>query len=321
MPANLTPEYLDAEERFKKASKHEEKLAALEEMLRLIPKHKGTEKMQADLKRRLSRFRKQAAEKKSSASAQRPFHYVEREGAGRAVLAGPPNSGKSDLLSRLTSARPDVADYPFVTRAPQPGMMKFEDVQIQLVDTPPLAPEILEPWQMAMLEQSDVVVLLFDVQDPLLLDQTDYLLSLLDERGLSARIDSTPPVLVLGNKTDLPGGTENFRAWRELFAGRIDPAPFSARNSDRLDWFRKMVFELLDVVRVYTKAPGKKVEEDQKPFVLRRGSTVLEAAAAVHKELAENFAFARIWAAGKYDGQMVERDYVLEDGDLLEIHD
>ena len=165
MPANLTAAYLQAEQKFKGASSHPEKVEALEEMLRTIPKHKGTEKMQADIKRRLSRLRKEALKKKSTAS-QKLFHYVEKEGAGQVVLCGPPNSGKSQLLENLTHAEPKVANYPYTTQRPLPGMMAYEDIQIQLVDTPPLDPETLEPWQLAMIKQADAVLLLFDVNDP-----------------------------------------------------------------------------------------------------------------------------------------------------------
>ena len=158
MPANLTPEYFQAEQKFKSASSIPQKIGALEEMMRVIPKHKGTEKMQADLKRRLSRLRKESQKKKSTAS-QKPFYQIEREGAGQIIFCGPPNSGKSQLLASLTHAEPEVGDYPFTTRVPQPGMMPYEDIQIQLVDAPPLSRQFLEPWQLAMIRQADVGVL------------------------------------------------------------------------------------------------------------------------------------------------------------------
>ena len=320
MPANLTPEYHDAEERFKAAATAEEQVAALEEMLRVIPKHKGTEKMQADLKRRLSKVRKEFQKEKASGGPKRPFYYIEREGIGRAALCGPPNSGKSDLLSRLTHAQPEVADYPFTTRVPQPGMMQFEDVQIQLIDLPPLAPEVLEPWQLALIEQADLAVLLFDVTDPGLLDQTDFVLDQFEKRGILLVPTEESRALVLGNKFDRTGARDNFEAWRELFSGRLDPEPFSVHDGEALRGFRARLFKMLNVVRVYTKPPGAKPDRDQAPFVLRSGSTVLDAAAAIHKDLADRLKFARIWGGGKFDGQMVERDYILQDGDLIEVH-
>lgn len=320
MPANLTPEFHDAEERFKAAETAADKLDALEEMLRVIPKHKGTEKMQADLKRRISRLRKDAQKEKSAGGAKRPFHYVEREGIGRVVLSGPPNAGKSSLLAALTNAEPEIANYPFTTRVPQPGMMSFEDVQIQLVDMPPFAPESLEPWQLAMIEQADLKLLLFDVTDPGLLDQTEFVLSRLAERGLSPEPTAEGSFIVFGNKVDQPGGRENFDAWHELFADRMEPLPFSVHSPGDLMELRRTLFARLNVVRVYTKAPGSKPDPEQKPYVLKKGSTVLDAAAHIHKDLAERFRYARVWGKARFEGQMVERDYVLEDGDLLEVH-
>jgi small GTP-binding protein len=320
VPANLTPEYLAAEQRFKSAATTAEKIDALEEMMRTIPKHKGTEKMQADLKRRMSQLRKEAQKKKSTV-AQRPSWYVEREGAGQAVVCGPPNSGKSQILVSLTGVEANVADYPFTTRTPQPGMMRFEDIQIQLVDTPPLAPEVLEPWQLAMIKQADVALLVFDVNDPQLLDQTEYVLRIFQERQIAFDASSLPRVVVLGNKYDLPGAPENFQVWSELFQARFKPKPFSSYLGSDLVAMKRRLFELLGVIRVYTKAPGKKVDDKAAPFVLKKGATVVDAAAAVHKELAANLKFARLWRAGQYDGQMVERTHQLEDKDLLEIHE
>lgn len=318
MPANLTPEYHDAEERFKRATTNEEKIAGLEEMLRAIPKHKGTEKMQADLKRRLSKLRKDAQHKKGGAS-QKPFHHVEREGCGRVVIVGPPNSGKSQLVANLTSAHVEVADYPFTTRLPQPGMMRFEDVQVQLVDMPPLAPESCEPWQLALMHQTDLLLVVFAMNDPNLLEETEYLLEKSQERGLDFG-GQTPRVLVLANKMDLPSARGNYEVWQELYEERFSAMPFSAKRTEDLEELRRLIFELLDVVRIYTKAPGAKQEENPVPFVLKKGCTVIDAAACVHKDLAAHLKFARIWGRGKFDGQMVERDYIVQDGDLLEIH-
>jgi uncharacterized protein len=319
VPANLTPEYMAAEEKFKKSVTPQEKLDALEEMLRTIPKHKGTEKMQADIKRRISQFRKESQKKKGAAS-QRPFWYIEHEGAGQVILCGPPNSGKSQLLVSLTQVEAEVADYPFTTRAPQPGMMRFEDIQVQIIDSPPLSPVMLEPWQLALITHADIALLVFDVNDPDLLEQTDFVLKTFREKGIRLSGDADPRVVVLGNKADLPGGEENLQAWQELYEGQFQAMPFSALADGQVRDLKSKLFELLGIVRVYTKAPGKKPEENPTPYVLKKGSTVMDAAAHIHKDLADNFKFARIWGKHKFDGQMVERSYVLEDGDLIEIH-
>ena len=319
MPANLTPQYFDAEERFKGAATDAERVEALQEMLRVIPKHKGTEKMQADLKRRLAKLRKEA-QKKGGAASHKPYHQVDKEGAGQVVVCGPPNSGKSQLLANLTHAEPEVADYPFTTRAPQPGMMPFQDIQIQLVDTVPLSPEMLEPWQMALIHNADAVLLLFDVTDPELLDQTDFVLQAFQKRGIEISAAASPPVLVLGNKIDRAGAEDEFEVWRELFGESFQAEPFSALSPGDLSALKRRLFDILKIVRVYTRAPGQKRDEDASPFVLKKGSTMLDLAAAVHKGMAADFKFAKVWNDHGLEGIMVERTYQVQDGDLAEIH-
>lgn len=320
MPANLTPVYHDAEERYKSASTDEERLDALLEMLAVIPKHKGTEKLQAEIKRKIARLRKDVQKQKSSGPSRKPFHHVDREGAGRVVLSGPPNSGKSSLLARLTRAEPEVAAYPFTTRAPQPGMLDFEDIQIQIIDMPPLAPEVFEPWQLATVEQSDINVFIFDVNDPMLLEQTEYIIEKLEQRKLSLTRSEHPRSIVLANKMDLEGSEDSLSAWKDLFGQVSESIPLSVQEEADFSSLKKIFFTYLDVVRIYTKSPGKKQNPDDKPYILKKGATVLDAAAHIHKDLAEGFKFAKIWGEGLHDGQMVERDHVLNDRDCLEIH-
>ncbi len=318
MPANLKPEYYEAEEKFKKASTTPDKIIALQDMLRAIPKHKGTEKMQADIKRRLSRLRKESRKKKSTAS-QKPSYYVEREGAGQVVLCGPPNGGKSQFLDSLTHAAPEVADYPYTTRQPLAGMMSYQDIQIQLVDTPPLAPEILESWQLAMIEQTDAALLIFDVNDADLLEQTEFIVKILKERGISIS-GQRPRFIVLGNKIDTPEGKSNLAAWQELYHSRFQAESISALSDTCLTQLRGRLFDVLEIVRVYTKAPGKKPADTPTPYVLKRGSTIVDVATTVHKDIARSFKFARVWGKTKFEGQRVERGYMVEDGDLVELH-
>jgi hypothetical protein len=307
MPANLTPEYLGAEREYKSAVTQAEKVAALERMLATLPKHKGTEKMQADLRRRLSQARKEA--QKKGAHHATPFYLVEKEGAGQVALLGPPNSGKSQLVCALTHAVPEVADYPFTTRMPTPGMMMFEDVQIQLLDLPPLSDEFMEQWLPQAIRAAHMSVLVVDLNDLALLDQIEFIL------GVTA-----PPKLVAGNKLDLPGAVDNFAALEELYRGRFPMLAISAATGAGLDRFRRAVFDALGIVRVYTKVPGRKFEFGA-PYILKRGKTVADAAAHVHKDFALQLKFARLFRlSGDRDGLMVERAHVVQDRDILEFH-
>ncbi|MCS6954033.1 MAG: GTPase [Bryobacterales bacterium] len=312
MPANLTPEFLAAEEQYRQAQTREERIAALERMLATVPKHKGTEKLQADIKRKLAQVRKESP--KRGAAHATPFYVIKKEGAGQVALLGPPNSGKSQLVCALTHARPQVAPYPFTTRLPTPGMMYFEDVPIQLVDLPPLCAEYAEPWLPQVIRYASLSVLVVDPTDPAVLEQTEFVFEWLEQRRLPG------PRLLVGNKADLAEAEQSFAALAELYGTRCRTVCLSALTGRNLDRFARALFEALEVVRVYTKVPGKKPDLTA-PYLLRRGQTVEDAARLVHQDFAERLKFARLYRldAGR-DGLMVERHHPVEDKDILEFH-
>ncbi len=336
MPANLTPQYLAAEQRFKDAVTTQDKIEALEEMMAVMPKHKGTEKLQADLRRRLAKLRTEG-DKKHGAAKGASLYSVQREGAGQIILVGAPNVGKSSLLARLTHATPEIGDYPFTTRLPLPGMMPFEDIQIQLVDMPPIDRHFYEPWMGSIVRHGDLALLIVDAGSDDVLDEVDEVLHVLD--GSKIRLegkqaqestDRSLPVevstLLAANKCDAPNAIDNRQILQEFYAVRFEILPVSAKSGEGLEHLRRRLFERLDVVRVYTKIPGKKADLSGAPYVLRRGSSVLDAARAVHRDFALSLRFAKIWSSDRsrrpvrFDGQMVERTHLLEDGDILELH-
>lgn len=326
MPANLSPEYLEAEERYKGAKSTPEKITALEEMLSAIPKHKGTEKMQGEIKRKLSRLRGQK-QKKTATKKAPPVYLVEKEGAGQVALVGPPNSGKSSLVRRLTHATPEVADYPFTTRLPLPAMMLFENIQIQLLDLPPLHPDSPEKWMAQAVRNADAAVLVVDLGDDAVLEQLTETLAELERGKISAgpppaqlpRGVVHKPTLLVGTKCDRPGARDNFDVLAELWKDRFRLLSLSVRSEENLDAFPRAVFDLLGIVRVYTKTPGKKADMAA-PFVVPRGATVRDVAQRVHKDFVAGLKFARVWGGSRFDGQMVQRDYIVEDNDVLELH-
>jgi ribosome-interacting GTPase 1 len=327
--ANLTPQYHDAEDRFKRATDHAEKLAALREMIALLPKHKGTEKLLADLRKRLSKLEDEAAHAPRGGHGHRAeVGHVKREGAGQWVLLGPPNAGKSSLLAALTHAHPEIGDYPFTTRVPLPGMMEFEDVQVQLVDTPAVAEGHTEPYLPNLAHDADGVLLVVDVTA----GDTDAAAGLLEDVLARARVwpkaralpaDAPPflvpkPVLVLGNKGEEDDGTFAALA-REAVGADLPFYSVSATTGAGLEALREVLFRELRRIRVYPKEPGKKPDLER-PFVLPEGATIQDLAAHVHKEVAERMKFARIWGHAKFDGQQVDRHHVLADKDVVELH-
>ncbi|HET8679797.1 MAG TPA: GTPase [bacterium] len=324
MPANLTPDYLAADRKFKEATTPQQRLAALEEMLSTIPKHKGTEKMQADIKRRIAKLREETQRRKGAARS-RPFYHVEREGAGQIVLVGTPNTGKSSILAALTNATPEVADYPFATRVPLSGMAAFEDVQIQLVDLPPISPET-EAWLYAIIRGADGALVVVDLAAPDILESTDALRGLLAAANIELippgrpRAQREVPAVYVATKLDDPGAPSVLEVFEEFSGDRLPLLPISAEQGTNLGELRRIMFDMLGVIRVYSKKPGKKADLHV-PYILRRGTSVLGAAAVVHKDFAERLKYARLWRrGGEIDGQMIGRDHPLEDGDILELH-
>jgi ribosome-interacting GTPase 1 len=311
MPANLTPQYYDAEEAFKKAVTVEEKIAALEEMLAVIPKHKGTEKIQADLKKRLSKLREEGQRKNKTARAD-PF-FVEKQGAGQVALFGFPNTGKSALVSAMTRARPKVAEYPFSTTVPLAGMMPYEDIFIQLIDTPPITREIIPPGLAGTLRNADALLVLVDAASDECLEQLEFCLQYLNDKKLKPGRR-----LVLATRSDLPGSRDNIEIMRELGPAGLEILPVSAITGTGLEALKEKIYAILEIIRIYTKVPGK--EPDLKtPFILPKGSTVLELAASIHRDLPRMMKNARVWGSARFEGQSVMRDYLLQDRDIVEI--
>lgn len=322
MPANLTPSYKAAEARYRSAKSADEKLDALEEMLRIIPKHKGTEKMRSDIKQRISKTKNQIEHSKASGK-KGIDHHVPKEGAAQAILIGPANAGKSSLISSYTNANANVGEYPYTTLKPQPGMLPYENLNFQLIDMPPVSADFMEPWIPALARVSDIILLVIGLDN---IDELDSVIQRLND----SKIEMVPniksaeyhsrivkmPTIVVANKRDVEDAAENLELLRELY-GDLQILPTC--SSDPLDAtsLGRCIIESLDLVRVYTRPPGKQ-EDLNNPIVLRRGSLLLDVLNEIHRDFAEDLKYARVWGSGKFDGQRVQKDYEVHDGDIFE---
>jgi uncharacterized protein len=340
MPANLTPEYKAAEHAFRKARDPAQRLDCLREMLRTIPKHKGTDHLQGDIKARIKELAEAADGLKKGSGHGGPALFIHPEGAAQIALIGPPNSGKSSLHARLTGSAAHVAPYPFTTLYPEPGMMPFEDIHFQLVDLPAVSPEHAIPWLHQALQTADAGLLVVDLGDPDCVDRLQAVHAVLREKRISLTtrwpgLDRSPephkvedddpfalrfPALMLVSKAELLADVQaQLQAFRELAGSSYPALAVSANQGRGLGEIAPWLFHALGVVRVYTKMPGHPADRNR-PFTLRHGETVEHVARLVHLDVARSLRYARVWGKAGFDGQQVGREHPLSDGDIVEMH-
>jgi hypothetical protein len=291
MPINAGPEYFVAEKKFLEARTREEKIAALEEMIRTIPKHKSSEKQLALLRKRLANLRKQ----KSVRATARPKFIIKKTGSAQVCILGMTKSGKSSLLNELTGVNVEVGDYPYTTKEPNVAMMNFGDVQIQLVEIP----ATFDPESMSILYTCDEIVVLLDGNEDVDRQEKEI------RKMLSGMNLLNKKMLFVVNKSDL----------KQLKSKYLQ---ISAKDKTGLEELKERIWSGLDLIRVYTKPPGK--PKIIPPITLSIGSTVRDVAENVHKDFLKDFKFARVFNKSKFSGSPVGLDYKLNDLDAVEIH-
>jgi uncharacterized protein len=329
MAVNLPPQYHDAETEYKRARTPEEKLAALKKMWVILPKHKASEKVQAQLKTKIADLSDEIEHKQATAKKSATTYKIPKQGAGQVVFLGPPNAGKSKLLTRLTKATPEVAAYPFTTREPVPGMMDWEDIRVQLIDLPPITADFYEPYITDFTRMADAALLFVDLSDDDGPFSTETAIEKLRSmrRNLVKEIpegEEDPTIwhlrtLMVANKIETEGANDRLEIVREMFANQFPIHLISAEKGDGLDELRTKIYELLGVIRVYAKQPGKPADM-KAPFTIPIGGSVLDFAEKVHTDFGETLKSARVWGTGVFEGQTVKRDHILHDKDVVELH-
>ncbi len=324
MPANLPPQYFDAEKRFRMAKTPEEKIDALQAMLAIMPRHKGTDKLHADLRRKIAKISEEAERRYATSKTS---YFIRKEGAGQVVFIGQPNTGKSQLLAAITDALPDIAEYPFTTKSPIIGMMKFENIQIQLVDTPSLTIRDARIWLNNIARNADLIAAVVDLSaGPV--EQIESILGEIEAMGIvhpdtdpksAAAYGPKKKILIIGNKNDLGISTANSEGLIQRYGSKFPLISVSAKYNQNLDELKRKIFQELDIIRVHTKNPGKKVDLND-PIIMKAGSTMKDAAEAVHKDFRQKLKYALVWGSGKFNGQRVSQDHILQDNDVIELH-
>ncbi|MCB2179707.1 50S ribosome-binding GTPase [bacterium] len=325
MPTNLPPEYYKVEERYKAAETAEEQADLLEELISTIPKHKGTDHLRADLRRRLSKLKERSQHAKKGGRSVSAY-IIDKEGAGQVALIGDANVGKSSLVASLTNADPEVSDHPYTTWQPTPGMMPIENIQVQVVDTPPLNREFVEPDYFQLLRRADMILLMVDLQGDPIAQVEEAVEKLIENRIVPQYVQDqydlagmrVVPLLVLCNKYDDASADENYHIFCELMETEWPCLPVSIRTGRNLEEMKKRIFQTLKVMRIFSKSPGKDPDLNA-PFVIEAGATVEGFALKLHRDFYENLKSARVWGSADFDGQMVSRDYILHDGDVVEL--
>jgi hypothetical protein len=328
VPTNLPPEYFEVEKTLRQAKTAEEKIAIIEKLLSIIPRHKGTEKLVAMYRSKIAKLKEEIERRPALRKSQ--LFRIDKSGAGQVIVIGPPNAGKSSLVQALTGAELEVADFPFTTRIAAPYMMPYENIKIQLIDTPPITADYMESWLTEMIKMAEAVLLVIDASSPEAAENLEIIISRLKDRKVEFMPEETiipadrfpflKKMLLALNKNDRTEIENLVEELDILFGPQLEKISVSARTADGLEDLRQRIYNLLQIVRVYSKVPGKKPDYES-PFVLKKGGNILDLARQVHKDFAEKLNYARVWnKQGTISGLRVTRDYVLNDEDTVELH-
>lgn len=227
MPINAKPEYFAAEKKYHLAQTPVEKLKALEEMLRTAPSHKGAEVLRSELKQRLSKLRAQI-EKQTQQKAKGYNITVKKEGAAQVAIVSVTNAGKSQLLSKLTNAKPEVAEHEYTTRKIELGILDYEGIRIQLIEIPSLYKDFAYkgkgPTYFSIIRNTDLIMIVLDLTKDI--EEQKKLIEREFEKAQVKLNREEPPVII---KRVASGGINLIG--KEHFQGRMEDVMKLLRES------------------------------------------------------------------------------------------
>ncbi|MCX7857786.1 MAG: GTP-binding protein [Deltaproteobacteria bacterium] len=315
MPANLPPQYYEEEKKLKEARTPDEKIRIIERMLAIIPHHKGTDKLIGSLRAKIAKLKEERDKRPQTRKGIDALYNIKKEGAAQILFIGFPNSGKSSIVGALSEEYIEVADYPYTTKILQPRMMRYEDIWIQLVDTPALGDDNTNMWFGNMVRKADLICIVLSISEDV---WTEY--ELIKEE-LNPHLEETKkPYIVVVNKMDLTDHAHKYEELEEKLRNEKTLCiPVSATHLMNLHELKEKIFLMSGIIRIYSKLPGKKPDLDA-PFTMKKGSTVLDFAEGIHKDFVKKLRYARLWRKETLNGMMVSKDFILEDRDIVELH-
>jgi len=338
MPANLTPQYLCAEADYRKAVTPGDQLGALRKMLREIPKHKGTDRMQADLKTKIAKLRMVVERGDATVTRSCTANSIAKQGVGRVVMIGPTGGGKTQLLQSLTrvsvSARSDVSGASlFSTRAPQVGMMRWQDCPLQLIDLPSIGYQPAEDELAQWVRSADLVWLVVNIASDDLIEQAQHAIDRFamekTKLGLETALDpseigvKTVATMIVATGVDLLASEEQVASCLESLKGflslQLPTVAISALEKMNLESVLEHSLKKMQIVRVYCKHPKESEPDLEKPLFIRHGESLREMAAQIHRSLVERVKGAKVWKPGETQFLSVKPDYQPTDCDIVEL--
>ncbi|MFH1358749.1 MAG: GTPase [archaeon] len=299
MPINAHPDYLNAEKRYHEATSDEERLVALQEMVKTAPKHKGGEKLRENLGRRLKKLKQELAKAKKRSSGRKGIKKADMQ----AVLVGLTNSGKSSILKSITNAQPKIASYGFTTKEPEVGTLHHQNCNIQIIDLPPIASE---KFDKSLVNSADTLLIIVEK-----IDEIKYILDSIK------RLNNKAEKIIVFNKIDLHDANARRKISENLKSKKYNFVLVSTITNEGLEELKQKILESFKIIRIYTRQPGKK--HDEVPVILPPKSTLEEVAEKLLHGYSKKVKFAKIWGpSAKFQGQQIGLKHVVKDKDVVE---